>query len=454
MYDKFVKYIYFPLIQAIKGQKVLGYLQKLEKTQWESLNGLKNKQWGELKKLLKTVDKNVPYYKQLFKDKGIDVENIKDYADFQQIPCLGKEQVRQNFNQLINRNYGGDFYKTKTSGSMGLSLELFISADMDSWIYAGQQRAQKWFGVEVGDRALFVWGRPLNSLYQEIIGNIKARLKNIMLVSAFELSDAPLEKHWQRIKKFKPKYIYGYASSVFKIAEYVQKIGQQEAFSCKAVFTTAETLFSSQAQVIKEAFGCPVVQEYGCAEVGAFGYECPEGNMHVFSENVFVEVLRDGEPVTPGETGEIVVTSLHNYCMPFIRYRVGDLGSFLDDECACGRKLPLLDIKIAKVTDMVVTSKGEVFSSELFDYINLELIKQKISGIGQFRVTQENPDTFTVEIVKQDPFSEGSTELFRKRMKEFLGDNIKVEFIFKDEILRDKSGKMRYFISKLNQNAK
>ncbi|MFH2137098.1 MAG: hypothetical protein ABII88_01150 [Candidatus Omnitrophota bacterium] len=449
MYDKIVKHIYYPLMQKIKGQKVISYAQKLEKSQWNTADVLEKEQWDNLKRLIDSAGKNVPYYKRIFKEEGIDTKNIKNYSDFRRIPCLEKDTVQQNFKELINPDYKEGFYRTKTSGSTGRVLELLHSIEVTSWIFAGQKRAQKWFDVEVGDKALFIWGRPLDSRFQELAGYIKTRLKNIILISAFELTEANLKKQWQKIKHFKPKYIYGYASSIFKLAEYVQKTDKQAEFSSKAVFTTAETLFNYQREVIEAVFDCPVAQEYGCAEVGAFAYECPQKNMHIYAENVFVEVLKNGQPAAAGETGEIVITSLNNYCMPFIRYRVGDMGSYLDKECACGRKLPLLDLKVAKVTDMVVTAGGEVFSSELFDYINLELKKKQITGIGQFRVTQENQEAFAVEIVKQEPFSEQAIDFFRKKMMEFFGNNIKIEFIFKKEIPRDKTGKMRYFISKL-----
>ena len=371
MHKELVRYFYYPFLQKLKRGRVIEYIKSLEESQWFERERLKEMQWDKLRRLLNVASENIPYYRNLFKDNKIKIENIKNYEDFLNIPVLTKEDVRNNFSQLINPNYSGKFYRGMTSGSTGLSLELLHSVEFASWVYAGQWRARRWFGVDIGDRALYIWGRPLDSLWGEYVGKLKARLKNVMLIPAFELSEETLEKQWGRIKRFRPHYIYGYASSVYKLAEYIERSGQDSQLQCKGVFTTAETLFAHQREIIESVFSCKVGQEYGCAEVGAFAYECLQENLHIYLENVFVEVLRDNKPVLPGEAGEIVVTCLTNYCMPLIRYRLGDMGVFLDKQCPCKRELPLMDVKIAKITDMVVTPEGKVFSSELFNYINL-----------------------------------------------------------------------------------
>ncbi len=394
MYNKFVKYIYFPFIQKLKGERVYKNLKIIEESQWFSYAKLKEMQWKKLQQLVSIASENTPYYKEIFKTNKININDIKSYEDFLRIPILTKEAVRNSFNQLLNSKYRGKFYKDKTSGSMGLPLETLHSLEFESLVIAGQWRARRWFGVDIGQRALYIWGSPLDSAWQEYIAKAKARLKNIMLVSAFELSEEMLEKAWQRIKRFRPHYIYGYAFSIYKLAEYIRKSKQTVQFRCKGIFTTAETIFAYQREIIASIFACSVSQEYGSSEVGAFAYECPHRNLHIYLENIFIEFLRDNKPVRSGETGEIVVTPLTNHCMPLIRYKLGDMGSFLDKKCSCGRGLPLMDLKIAKITDIITAPKGNLISSEIFDYINLELMKRGIKGIKYFRVNQEKNNFF------------------------------------------------------------
>jgi phenylacetate-CoA ligase len=451
MYKRLIKFLYYPFLRKIKKAPEFKYLNSLIDFQRLANEKLKEMQWRKLQNLLRIAYENVPYYRNILKAGKINADAIVNYNDFLAIPILNKEDIRKNFDKLINPNYNGKFYRARTSGSTGISLEVLHSLEFENWIYAGQERARSWFGVGIGDRAIYIWGRPLKSLREKFIAKIKARLKNIMFISAFELSNDSLKKHWGKIKRFNPEYIYGYASSIYKLAEYVKKNDPCHQVRCKAVFTTAESLFDYQRQIIESAFNCNVAQEYGCSETGAFVYECPEKNAHVYMENVFVEFLKDNQPVMPGELGEIVVTPLTNYCMPLIRYKIGDMGIFLDKPCPCKMESSLMEIKVAKITDMIITPKGRIFSSELFDYINLELIKRKIRGIKQFRVTQESKDSFQIDVVRDDYFSQESIEIFNRRIKDFLGQDIKVIFNFVNEIKRDNSGKLRYFISKINK---
>ena len=446
MYNKFVKYLYFPITEKIKGSKLYPYYKILDRTQWLTSKEIQSQQWNKLVKLLNEAKAHVPYYKFL------SDTTINTYKDFGHLPILEKEDIRNNFDNLINQSFAKKYFKSRTSGSTGLSLEFFVSWEAESWVTAGQWRARGWFGIDIGDRGLYIWGRPLESKKDEILAKIKARIKNNLLISAFDLSDDTLEKNWTIIEKFKPVYIYGYASSIFQLANFVKKTNKKLSFSLKAVFTTAETIFDYQRQTIKEAFHCPVAQEYGAAETGAFGYECPHEHMHLFSENVFVEILNDdNQSVAPTETGKIVITPLHNYCMPLIRYNLGDVGGLVDDACPCKRNSPLLNLKIAKKTDIIITPEGKKFSSELFDYINLELIKNNIKGIKQFRVIQKSRGAFHLEIVKEESYSKTTLELFENQMRKFFGQTVDIKTIFVNDIEREQTGKLRYFISDINE---
>jgi phenylacetate-CoA ligase len=377
---------------------------------------------------------------------------MKYLRDFPRIPLLNKEAVRGNFADLRNPDFQGNYYRAHTSGSTGSSLEILHSADFVSWVDAGQWRAREWFGVDIGQRSLYLWGLPLDSLWKAKGALLKARIKNIMVVSAFELSDITLEMHWKRIQRFKPIYIYGYASSIFRLAQFLKERKLSPDFQCKVIITTAETVFEYQKKIIRSVFNCPVVQEYGCSEVGAFAYECPQGNMHIYSENVFVELLKDGLPVPPGKDGVITVTGLNNYCLPLIRYQLDDIGFFPDGDCPCKRGLSLMGLRVGKITDTFVTKSGKIFSSELFDYINLELLKNDISGIRQFRVTRVGVEHFKVEIVKGWPFLGESVEFFLRKMREFCGQEIKVEVYFVDGIPVENNGKLRYFKDELSKD--
>lgn len=446
-YDKFVKYIYFPLVQRLKGQRVIDCLQFLEKTADFTTQQLRLLQWKRLKIILEHAARNIPYYRN-----RISPEQVKSYEDFLKIPFLTKRDIQTNKKELLDPSHKGRRWIGRTSGSTGLAVEFFVDNNYCSHDWASRWRGRRWFGVDIGDKEVALWGRPIYSRFARWWGGVKARLQNMVLLSAFDLSEENLDPYWQKIKTFRPVFFYGYSTVLTQLARFIkEKEGLAADLKVKAIFATGETLYQSSRELLKSVFNCPVAIEYGCSEVGGFAYECPEGGLHISAENVFVEFLNEkGQPVKPGEVGEVVVTGLTNFYMPFIRYKIGDLGSLKDEICPCGRGLPLMELDTAKLEDVILTSKGKVFSSKLFDYINLALMAKNIKGIRQFKVYQRSIDIFYVEMIKDSEFSNKAIEFFVKKMREFIGENIKIniEFVFK--IPREKTGKLRYFVSEIN----
>ncbi len=164
-------------------------------------------------------------------------------------------------------------------------------------------------------------------------------------------------------------------------------------------------------------------------------------------DQVVVEFLRDdGQPAEPDEDAELVVTPLHNYAMPLVRYRVGDRGSYSSDSCPCGVTLPRMNLTVGKAVDLVTTSTHEKVSAHLFDYINIHLMNHGIRGVRQFFVEQRDLDRFELRIVREEPFDPRCVQIFEAKMKERLGPQIVVEASFVDAVPISGSGKRRYFI--------
>lgn len=443
----FVKKIYFPLTQKLKGQTISDCLLFLEKTQNFTLKQMQDLQWVRLTRILEHATKNIPYYRN-----RISPEQVKSYEDFLKIPLLTKRDIQTNKKELLNPNHKGHKWIGRTSGSTGLAVEFFIDNNYCNYDWASRWRGRRWFGVNIGDKEVAVWGRPIYSKSARWWGGVKARLQNMLLLSAFDLTEGNLDFYWKKIKKFQPSFFYGYSTVLTRLAQFIkEKEGSAENLRVKAIFATGETLYQSSRKLLKSVFNCPVAIEYGCSEVGGFAYECPEGGLHISAENVFVEFIdKKGKPVKPGEIGEVVVTSLTNFYMPFIRYKIGDLGSPRDELCPCGRGLPLMELETAKLEDVILTSEGKIFSSKLFDYINLALMAKNIRGIKQFKVYQKSVDTFYIQMVRNSEFSNKAIEFFVQKMREFLGENIKINIEFVPEIPREKTGKLRYFVSEID----
>ncbi|HCL00655.1 MAG TPA: hypothetical protein DHW42_11200 [Candidatus Marinimicrobia bacterium] len=448
IYNKFVRNIYFPVTEFVKGESVRKYLSSLEASQSYSRDELCEIQWKKLKSLLDHAYLNIPYYRNLFNKSGIHPNDIQSPEDFSKIPLLTKEAIVEHYSELVDTKYRGNIYPGKTSGSTGIPLKFYCTPEYSSWDWASRWRARSWYGVQIGDPEVAIWGRPLYSAINRFRDLIKARIRNTLLISAFEFSEENLERYSKQILRFNPSYIYGYSSSIYQLSTYIkEKYTSQLLSNLRAIFVTAETLFPYQRKIVEKTFNSPVSNEYGCSEVGGFAYECPHGSWHISAENVYVEFVSiDGGPK------EIVATSLTNFYMPFIRYRIGDLGEAVDKVCACGRTLPLMELHTGKSTEVVYLKNGETFSSEIFDYLNLALLDKKQQPFKQFQIIQKSESNFEIKYIKGLGFTGNSLSLFKKLFLDVVKDNsINLKYSEVKKIPKDQSGKIRYFISEIKK---
>ncbi len=441
-----VRNLYYPLTQVLQKEYTGRPLRLLELAQFEDDEQRRTRQL-ELLRAVVSATANVPYYRDLWENRG-GLPEVRTLDDLQGLPILTKDTVRREGARLEAPGARAESVETQTSGSSGTPLRVYQTRTFRSWHEAGQRRARRWFGVDVGTPTVVVWGRPIRGKVDRAVQDLKYRLNNMLSLSAWDLSPEAVRADWQRILAFRPGFVYAYPSAIAEIARQALQNGWQAPRPApRVIMTTAETLHEHEREAIEAAFGAKVSNVYGCAEMGAFAHQCPHGGMHLAAENVLVEILRDGQPVPLGEVGDVVVTALRNHGMPLLRYAVGDAGRLLPDRCPCGRTLPLMDVKAGKLVEMVHTASGRVFSSALFDYASKRLVAEG-QAAARFRVVQRSLDEFVVYLVQ------GSTEVahvervFREVLAAEVGDaKIHVETV--PELPRDPGGKMRFFVSEV-----
>jgi phenylacetate-CoA ligase len=274
------------------------------------------------------------------------------------------------------------------------------------------------------------------------------RLRNIVQFDAFKDLDAGKALAIARaIDRHRPKMIYGYGSSLGKLAELLKEAGVKIAAPPRVVAYTADHMYAPERKVAAEVFGAEVISAYGASECGGVAEQCREGSLHVSVDHCVVEYLRsDGSPADPDERARLVLTPLNNYGMPLVRYDIGDMGSYPDDgPCPCGVTLPKMSLQVGKSVDVIDTSAKRGVSAHVLDYINIHLMKLNVSGIKQFFVEQTARDAFDVAFVKESRFDPRAVDIFVDKMREYLGPQIDVETRFVEDIPLNASGKRRYF---------
>jgi len=444
MYGKMVRATYQLLAKVTGRDDFWRYYAELEKSQYLSSEEIRGIQLTRLKALLNHAYENVPYYRRRFEEAGVKPADIKDIADLTRLPILTRSEVRENSSDLIAM----DFPKQKmiphaTGGSTGEPLQFYITREKSAWGSAAAYRAYKWYGLELGDKVAYFWGSQRDLMAQR---KARARLKNFLLRRTFlkvlDISERDLEQFVQILIKFKPRAFIAYPSPLYIFARYVKTKGLTN-IRPQLIITQGEKLFDFQRKLAEEAFCCPLFDFYGSQEVATMAVECPEHRgYHITAENVVLEFVRDGKHVSPGEVGKILVTDLHNYAMPFIRYENGDLGMPLDEACSCGVNLPLMKSIEGRASDVLVI--GDKFITP----VSLTTLFERMP-ISQYQVIQEVKDQIVVKIVRTKDYTKVHTEQLLKLLPMYLGGDVKIDVVFVDSIPPPPSGKHRFIISKV-----
>ncbi len=434
------------------GTRLLKYLQELEETQWWSPEQLEELQNEKLRALIKHAYENVPYYHRIFEESGLAAKDIQTVDDLSKLPILTNNDIRENFQDLMAK----DFNKWKpflaaTSGSTGKPLKYYVTMDVASVNWAGVFRAWGWAGYKVGDKRATLGGSSLvPNKPPKFIERVRRLGERNLCLSAFDMSEQRMALYVNKLQRYKPRFIYGYASAIYFLASYLKEKGIND-IQPKAIFTTAEMLLPNYREKIEQQFACKIFDQYGSYDGGAQASECPTHNgYHISSEKVMMEFVdEDKKPVIPGYPGEIVVTDLHNYAMPFIRYAVGDRGIYLKEQCICGRGLPLMKSIEGRISDLIITPEGKNIHGEFFSHIFWQMTCFK-----QFQVVQESLDKLIIKVIPYPAVEQSKLYEEVQMISEIVHMRtgiMKITIEQVDNIPTTEAGKQKFIVTKVSQ---
>lgn len=407
-------------------------LNSLNDSQYWTKEKMENYQLLQFNILLEKAKENTEYYNTLLRDVETPLSSIDEIKN---ISYLKKEVIKEHPQTLITKIKG--YVKGVTSGSTGNPLWVYTSNMARSYRLAGRMRFYKWWDLDVySDKSVLIWGR----IAQKKKFSFRQLFRKRIDINVFSLNRESIFEYYKKIEAFKPKYIRGYKSAILLFAELmVERDLKFKKFNLKYAIVTSEVLFEDERKYIEKALGCKVINEYGAVESGLFGFECPEGSMHIFEEAVYSFTDNDGS---------FIVTELHNDKMPLINYAIGDKVVLSDKKCKCGRTLKVIEKIEGRLNDFVLKPDGTKLSQYLFYYIMKELDKIGfVNTVSKYLVIQDGL-TFDIHIVPSPEYSIQVEEYIQKRIYEEIGNNIVINFHYSDELPREASGKLRFFIRK------
>jgi len=443
-----VRNILFPAFRWFKGDARLEKADEYIRNQLLSADELAALQWSKLKKLLQHAFENVPYYHDVFNEVGITPAEIKELSDLSRLPILTKEKIRENRERLLAKNFPREtLIPNATSGSTGQNLHFFQTSQMKDASGGSMYRFHEWCGLKIADKTAHLWGAPID-LKKSTAVRAKEWFLNTIWLSSFDLTAASMRQYAARLQKFKPKIIIAYPTPLAVFAQYL--IDYKIQIAPEAIICSSETLYPHQRELIENTFGCKIFNRYGSREFGNLAMECEHhAGLHVATDRFVLEFFQDGRPARVGEVGEIFVTDLDNWGMPFIRYQIGDLGIPTDRQCACGRGLPLIESIEGRSFDIIQTPQGKSLGGTFWT-----LLLRSVPGIDDFQVRQSTIEGIRILIKINNDFKTEYANQLRQKIAAHCGNQFKVDFEMVAQIPLTKSGKHRFIISEIKPDFK
>jgi phenylacetate-CoA ligase len=424
------------------------YYESLRRTQWLSSAQMRELQDEKLRRLVRHAYRNVPYYRARMQELKVRPQDIRGVSDLHKLPMLTKQEVRDHlYFDIVSENHIKDeILKITTSGSTGEPFVCWADRKQLEFRWAATLRAQEWTGYRFGDHCVRLWhqtiGMTPSQARREQLDAILVRRK---FMPVFEMREDSLANLVGEIADWRPTFIDGYAEALDLLAGYLRS--HPTALGAKAIMSSAQTLPPASRARIEHAFACPVFDKYGAREFSGVAYECEaHRGHHVVGEGYVVEILRDGQPARPGDTGEVVITDLNNFCLPFIRYRIGDLAVAMDDApCPCGRGMPRIGEIEGRVQSIIQGTDGRFLPGTFFAHY----LKDFDHAIQQFQVVQEVPGALRFVIVKAGRYHDDVLAEIVATFRRYLGDEMKIDVEISEDIKLVRTGKRLAAVSKL-----
>jgi len=443
--------------------RLLYYLAGAMRRLYWNKDKLRRYQEKRLRAVIKYAYENVPFYHEKFRKFGLNPDDIKTLEDLSKIPITSKNELRRETPRRLTsvKVDVGDLKVVRTSGSTGNPFRVYLTGAEDDWRKAIYMRANISCGQRPRDRWVAITA-------PHHFGDITGMQQKIGIFARTNISVfSSLDSQIKIVNEAKPDVLDGYSGSLLLIAREIEKRGSLlliareiekrglKTVNPRIVFGTAELIDDASVKFIENVFNAPFYDQFGCVEVDRTAWQCPEKvGYHMDVDSVIIQFVdSEGNEVSPNERGEIVYTSLFNYAMPLIRYKVGDVGQYQSDECPCGRVLPLMNVLEGRKDSFIVLPNKQLLSPRMFT-IAMTMFS-RYHDIEGFRVIQRRPDYIEIFVKTRKGYEE--QQAFERELKAHiqkmldlgrLGVSIFVTFV--DEIPLNKTGKLNAVISEVN----
>ena len=391
-----------------------------------------------LRHIVKTAWDNSPFYRRKYGAAGLTDGVISSMADFERLPVLVKDELREYADEIVNRSIPARRRRLSTTGgSTGVPVKVFhdrkLPLDAIAWYVLEQ------FGGDISENAAFLMRYNPHQRKLPINQIIWFPTRRCFLDVTY-ISEEKWFDFYRRCRRISPRYLQGYVGAVEEFASFLEEHSLSLP-SVRFVWTTAAPLSDGSRLRMEKIFGCPVYSQYGCCEIFWLASECRLKHFHYFDTIRHLEVLDEQQrPIPDGEYGDLAVTDLLNEVFPLIRYRNGDRIKKLTGKCSCGCNFPLMDKINGRTTDIIRLQDGVCvpgdFLTTIFDH--------RPDAVSGFQVVQHRDCSITIKYIPaSDDAAEVTAGVCRRLTGLFHGVPVSAEVV---RSIPNDRGKRRFVV--------
>jgi phenylacetate-CoA ligase len=405
-------------------------------SQWHSAEVARQNTETALQATLEHAAKTVPYYRK----RKADPRDIDSFGTLQRGDAI------DNYEALHSDSPPpGPILVAKSGGSSGETVRVLRDRERNAWADACAWRGDA-FGTKLPPdaRQVSLWGSPFDL---QALQRPKRPLSNLyfnrFMLDGFNLGLEESRHLHRQISALRPDILYGYPSSLLAFVLCAQELGLP-AMQIPKIMPTGEMLSDETKAVLEGYFKAPVLERYGSREFGAMAHRCELGAWHICQEQIKCEVILSDGSIAESGKGNLLVTALHCYSMPLIRYSIGDIVDLTEVPCACGRTgMRTFTSVMGRGADYVYCPDGRWFNG------NAYTVRVREQPIRVHRFIQDEIDHLTLYIVPAEGYTKKDEVDMLARLDKVADGLIKIDLKVVDQIDPLPSGKNPSLINQL-----
>lgn len=395
-------------------------------------------QENKLRAVVGHAYENVPYYRSLFDSAGLSPDDIQTVEDLTRVPVTTKDDLKAaGLQRTVAR--GTDLascVSMLTSGTTGKPFRIYLSHAEGAAQLLTHFRAVYSIGFRPHDRMVILG--PGETAPQRL------RFRLGLFRTDVILGWLSVDDQIRRLRETRPTLLWCYPTNLHALLHALDYRLSKLA-SPRILITSSEVLPRALVEMLQADLDMDIFNLYGCMEMGRIAVECTthEG-LHVNADQLILECLADGQPAAPGQPGQVVITSLSHFVMPFIRYRLGDICTLLDHSCSCGCSFPLMSAPRGRDWDMIQLPSGRLLSPS-----PSEFFVRGCDWIHRFLLVQESRDHLVLQLVLREKPGEEDLSQIRTQFTDYFSEPVRFDIEIVDSIT-EKTDKVGSFVCKLS----